>query len=203
MSQTPYRENTPPPLLPLPGASVHVLQRQGSSANVAMMAVWGGTVVLVSVASSVLDGRVPDAVLPAVGVPIVFAGLCAAWFVYKRVGAGSRWRLHATADRCILERVQPPRAFDLAAATLRRARYVYSVRGGRGAMPTVTIELPDETTLVVTGPIGVGWQNVDEEEFSAEVGFGAPALAGSPAPDVRLDDSMGFAALSARATPTA
>lgn len=195
MHETAYRDNTPPALLPLPGARIHMLQREGALANFALMGVWMGTITVVSVLASALDGQVPDAVLPWLTLPLVLGGLVGAGLVHRRIATGgSAWRLHLAGDRRVLERTNPAEAFDLSRAGLRATRYEYSARGVRGAMPTVTIDLPGGTTLVVSGPVGVGWQNLGEEE----AGFGSPGPRPerSRAPHVRLDDPAAFQALS-------
>jgi hypothetical protein len=196
VADTAYRENTAPPLLPVPGARVHVLQREGGFANLALMGIWMGTITFVSVVSMALDGHVPEALLPWIALPLVLLGLVAAGYAHFRITTGgSAWRLHLGPDRRVLERTRPSEVHDLARTSLRKTRYEYSFRGGRGAMPTVSIELPGGTSLVVTGPIGVGWQNLSEEDVP---GFGSstPAPDRSRAPDVRLDDAAAFAALT-------
>ena len=195
MNETAHREQTPQALLPLPGARVHTLQREGGAANFALMGIWMGTLTLVTVFAAALDGRVPEAVLPWVSVPVVLAGFVGAGFAHRRIATGgSAWRLHLTADRRVLERTSPPAAFDLTRSGLRTTRYEYSTRAGRAAMPTVTVDLPDGKALVITGPIGVGWQNLGEED--AGFGTGGPTPDRSRAPDVRLDDAAAFHAVS-------
>lgn len=197
MAETAYREITAPPLLPLSGARVYTLQREGGLANFAMMGVWGGTILLVTIVGSLADGRVPDEVLPWVGIPLVVAGLVGAFLVHRRISrGGSGWRLHLASDRAVLER--NGEAFDLARANVRVTRYEYQVRATRAAMPTVTIELPGGTSVVVTGPMGVGWVNLGEEEFAG--GSSGPRPARSRSPDVRLDDALAFDSLSKRAS---
>ena len=201
MMETGYRGNAPPALLPLPGARVVMLQREGGLANFALMGVWMGTIAFVSVVAGMLDGRVPEAVLPWVALPIVLCGLVGAFLVHRRIRTGgTRWRLHVTREQLVLERTSPPHALDLARVALRKTRYEYSFRGGRGAMPTVTIELDGGGTLVVSGPVGVGWQNLSEEETFAQMGVG-PSPGASPersrSADVRLDDAAAFQALQA------
>ena len=189
MDDSAYRSDV---VLPLAGARIHALVREGNHANFAMAAVWGGTILLVVVIASLIDGHVRDAVLPFVGLPIVIGGLLLAWRAHRRLSsATSSYRVHVAGARVVLEQTNPQAAYDVARLPIRATRYEWTVRASRGAMPTVTIELPTGSTLVVCGPMGVGWVNVGEEDFAAR----GPAPVRSRAPDARLDDAQAFDAL--------
>lgn len=196
MADLGYRAPSAPPLLPVPGARVHVLQREGNAANLAAMVVWIGTAIVVAVGSTLLDGRVPPWTM-MLGPVFVLAGLVASGLAYRRLSAGGTdWRLHVSAQRVVLEQVGQS-AWELVPERLAATRYEYQVRATRGAMPTVTITLPDGRTRVVSGPVGVGWVNLGEAEV---LGLDDAPPPRSPAPHLRLDDAAAFEALRRLAT---
>jgi hypothetical protein len=155
------------------------------------MAVWIGTGLLVGIGGNALDGHVPSWTM-ALGPVLVIAGMIASVLVHRRLsGGGTDWRLHV-GERWVLEHVGKD-AWELVPERLTATRYEYQVRATRAAMPTVTITLPDDTTRVVTGPVGVGWVNLGEAEVFG--GDDAPAPPRSSAPHLRLDDARAFEAL--------
>jgi hypothetical protein len=195
-----YREGSGG-LLPLPGARIHALGNAGSGPVVGSMMIWMGAIGVAVGLAFVLDGRIPEEAMPFIAPPIVIAGLIGSVVYYQRSLLGGTWRLHHAAERMVLERVAPPLAFDLDDAQLAIGRYEYQTRGGRGAIPTVTITATGAAPVLLTGPIGVGWQNLGEDEILAQIS-GEPAPAAVPksgSPHVRLEDAAAFAALQAKA----
>jgi len=178
-----------------------MLGNAGSGPVLGSMVIWVGSISVGVGLSFVLDGRIPEEALPFIALPFVIAGLIGSVVYYRRSLLGGKWRLHHAGERMVLERVQPPLAFDVDDAQLAIGRYEYQARGSRGAIPTVTIAATSATPILLTGPIGVGWQSLGEEEILAELS-GAPApapVAKTVAPHFRLDDAAAFAALQAKA----
>lgn len=184
MAEPTYRDPAPASLLPLAGARVFTLARQGHAANLALAAVWMGTLLVVVIAGIAAEGRVPEPMLPFVAPPLVLGGLAASFWAHRRVAGRHQYRLHVAAERRILERISPAAAFDLDDAQLRATRYVYSVRATRYAMPTVSITLPDRSTVVIAGP-AASWGIADPYALSDRSG----------APHAQLDDGPTFEAL--------
>lgn len=163
--------------------------------------IWAGTLVFLMGLSFVLDGRIPDEAMPFIAPPFVIAGLVGSVVYYRRSMLGGKWRLHQQGQRMVLERVAPPFEFDLDDAELAVGRYEYQARGVRGAMPTVTLTATGVPPIILTSPVGVGWQNIGEEAILAELS-GQPASAPVPksgAPHLRLEDAAAFAELQVKA----
>lgn len=189
------------PGLPLPGATVHVLQAAGNGPLLGTMAIWMGTIFVLVPISMLAEGHVPDEVLPFLSIPLVVIGLISAIVYHRRAVRGGKWRLHHDGSRMILERTSPALVIDLDDAQLAIGRHEYQVKSSRGAQPTVTVAVMGMAPLIITGPVGFGWENLGERAILAELG-GEPGPAPATktrAPHVRLDDATAFTALQASA----
>ncbi len=205
-----------PDVLPLPGGRIHVLGAAGSGPMLGTMAIWMGTLLALVPLSILAEGRVPEEVLPFIAIPVVLTGLTLAIVYHLRAVRGGRYRLHHEGQRMILEQRSPHQIVDLDDAQLFDGRHEYRVRATRAALPTVTITAAGFGPLIVTGPIGVGWENLGEREVLASLDDERPASASratasratasratasraTGAPQLRLDDAAAFAALQSKA----
>lgn len=115
---------------------------------------WWMLCLLGAMSVSLLDGHVPEWMLPALAAPIVVAGVVGSFVIHRRgIAKSAGFTVHWNADTTLIEQRSSGTVTTLTRENLELGVYAYTVRGGRYSLPTVIARLGDRA-LVLGAPPG-------------------------------------------------